>query len=84
MEESTLRRVSKAGGNAADRGTAYYDLACFYSQMKMPDPALSNLEKAFHFNPALVPYSTNDTDLDPLRNDSRFKALVKNANPPKD
>jgi uncharacterized Ntn-hydrolase superfamily protein len=84
MEESTLRRVSKAGGNAADQGNAYYDLACFYSQMKMPDPALSNLEKAFRLNPALLPTSMNDTDLDPLRNDSRFKALVKNANPPKD
>jgi len=83
MEEATRRRVSGAGAKQADQGGAYYDLACFYALAKMTGPALANLEKAFRLNPTLVPYSLNDTDLDPIRDDPRYKAWVKDAGAPK-
>ncbi len=82
MEEATHRRLSGEGVKDSEKGDAYYDLACFYSLAKMKEPALSSLEKAFRLNPTLVPYSLNDTDLDPLRDDPRYKALIKDAAPP--
>jgi uncharacterized Ntn-hydrolase superfamily protein len=79
MEEATRRRVSGTAVKESEKGDAYYDLACFYSAAKMKEPALASLEKAFRLNPALIPYSLNDTDLDPLREDAGYKALVKDA-----
>lgn len=79
MEEATLRRASVEGAKDADKGNAYYDLACFYSLAKMREPALASLEKAFRLNADLIAYSRNDTDLDPLRDDPRYRALVKDA-----
>ena len=83
MEEATRRRVSGKAVKESEKGDAYYDLACFYSVAKMKEPALANLEKAFRLNPTLIPYSLNDTDLDPLREDAGYKALVKDAAAPK-
>ena len=79
MEESTRKRLSAPAGKPSDRGDAFYDLACFYSQAGLADKALENLEKAFPLNPALKAYSLNDSDLDPLRGDARFQAMVKDA-----
>jgi len=83
MEEATRKRTAGEGVSETDKGNAYYDLACFYSLAGMADPALANLEKAFKLNPPLIPYSRNDTDLDPLRTSSRYKVLVKDAVAPK-
>ena len=83
MEGATLRRISGDGVKEAEKGEAFYDLACFYSLAKMKEPALANLEKAFRLNATLIPHSLNDTDLDPLRDDARYKALVKDAATPK-
>jgi hypothetical protein len=83
MEEATRRRASAPGLNEADRGSAYYDLACFYSLAALKEPAFANLEKAFRLNPTLVAYSLNDNDLDPIRDDPRYKAWVKDAGAPK-
>lgn len=83
MEEATRRRVAAAGPKEAEQGSAYYDLACFYSMAALNEPALANLEKAFRLEPALIPYSLNDTDLDPIRGDSRYQAWIKDAGAPK-
>jgi len=83
MEEATRRRVSGDVVKDAEKGEAFYDLACFYSLAKMKEPALANLEKAFRLNATLIAYSLNDADLDPLREDARYKALVKDAAAPK-
>jgi uncharacterized Ntn-hydrolase superfamily protein len=83
MEEATRKRVSAAAAKQADQGSAYYDLACFYSIAKRNEAALTNLEKAFRLNPTFIPYSLNDADLDPIRGDGRYKAWVKDAAAPK-
>jgi uncharacterized Ntn-hydrolase superfamily protein len=83
MEEATRHRISKEGVSESDRGSAYYDLGCFYSLAKMPEAALANLDKAFRLNVTLIPFSRNDPDLDPLREDARYKSLVEDAANPK-
>ena len=78
MEEATRKRLA-AVTKPPDQGDAYYDLACFYSLAGLPDKALEYLGKAFPLNPALRAYSLNDSDLDSLRKDSRYQAMVKDA-----
>ena len=78
MEEATRKRLT-AAAKPTDQGDAYYDLACFYSLAGLPDKALEYLGKAFPLNPALRAYSLNDSDLDSLRKDSRYQAMVKDA-----
>jgi len=83
MEEATARAVADEKAKDVDRGGAYYDLACFYALAGMPDQAIANLQKGFKLNPALIAHSLNDTDLDPLREDPRYKAMVKDVPPSK-
>jgi hypothetical protein len=45
----------------------------------VPEKALEYLGQAFPLNPALRAYSFNDSDLDSLRNNARYKAMVKDA-----
>jgi uncharacterized Ntn-hydrolase superfamily protein len=78
MEDATRRRLKDAAKDT-DRGDAYYDLACFYSLAGLKDKAVENLTLGFPLNPALKVYSLNDTDLDPLRSDPRYRDLVKDA-----
>jgi tetratricopeptide (TPR) repeat protein len=59
-----------------DRGSVYYNLACAYALKKKPDQALSNLEKAFHFNSTLRENAATDTDLKILFDNQRFKNLL--------
>jgi tetratricopeptide (TPR) repeat protein len=56
---------------------AYYNLACFYSLNGKKDKALSNLELAFKEKPDLKEWSKKDTDIDPLRNEKIYQALIK-------
>ena len=78
MEDATRRRLADAPKDT-DRGDAYYDLACFYSLAGLKDKALENLGKGFPLNPSLKAFSLNDTDLDALRSDPRYRDLVKDA-----
>jgi len=79
MEAATRKRVVAAGAKPTDQGGAYYDLACFYSLAGHAEKALENLAKAFPLNPSLKAYSLNDSDLDPLRSNARYQAMVKDA-----
>ncbi|MCI0567778.1 MAG: DUF1028 domain-containing protein [Acidobacteria bacterium] len=80
MEDATRKRLA-AAAKPTDQGDAYYDLACFYSLAGVPQKALENLANAFPLNPALKAYSLNDSDLDPLRDNARYQAMVKDAVP---
>jgi uncharacterized Ntn-hydrolase superfamily protein len=80
MEGATRKRLASAV-KPTDRGDAAYDLACFYSLAGIPEKALENLSEAFALNPALKGYSLNDSDLDSLRGNARYQAMVKDATP---
>jgi tetratricopeptide (TPR) repeat protein len=58
------------------KANAFYNLACFYSLNGKKEKALNNLELAFMERPDLKEWSKKDTDIDPIRNEVAYKALV--------
>lgn len=70
----------------AQEGSARYNLACYYALNGQPADALTELRQALALRPALVPWAREDHDLDSLRADPAFQALVPLApsTPPED
>lgn len=58
------------------RGAADYNLACYYAKRGMADEAASLLRKGLMLRPDLVEWARQDTDLDPVRQDSRITQLL--------
>lgn len=54
----------------------YYNLACSQSKLKKRSEAIKNLELAYKNGFQDYNHVLNDTDLDYLRNDRRFKAIL--------
>jgi serine/threonine protein kinase/Flp pilus assembly protein TadD len=54
-----------------------YNVACAYSNMGQIDDAIACLEKAVQNGFGHREWFENDSDLDPLRGDERFQALMK-------
>ena len=61
---------------ANSRGVAYYNMACAYARLKNYDKAFEMLGKAIDEGYTVRNSFETDTDLDVLRTDSRFKALL--------
>jgi len=57
--------------------TAHYNLACRYALLKQPDLALVALRKAVELGYRDFRFMEQDRDLDSIRKDPRFRALVK-------
>ncbi len=55
----------------------YYNLACAYAKDKETDKAMNALEKSIQLGTVSKNQILNDTDLDSLRSDSRYKALLE-------
>ena len=68
-------RQMGADDTAADRGTALYNLACYAALTGRRELALTNLKMALSLYPELIGWSKKDSDLEALREDSKFKAL---------
>lgn len=60
-----------------DRGVSYYNIACAYSLKKEPKKAVEFLKKSFELGFLDLAHVTRDTDLDDSRDDTDFKALMK-------
>lgn len=58
------------------KANAVYNLACFYSLQGMKEKALENLKIAFKERPELVEWSKQDPDMNPMRDDPAFQALL--------
>ncbi len=54
----------------------YYNLACLDAIEGQPDSALAALEMAIQIRPEIAGWARGDADLDRLRDDARFRALV--------
>lgn len=54
-----------------------YNAACVYSLLKKPDEAFSKLEQLPGIGYENVSWISGDTDLEPLRNDTRWKPLIE-------
>jgi hydroxyacylglutathione hydrolase len=59
---------------------AYYNIACCYSLTKQTDKALVWFEKSLSYGFLNYSHITKDTDLNNIRNDRRFKQLLKKYN----
>jgi len=59
------------------RGTAIYNLACFYAKTNQPEKALEILPQALKLAPSLTEWSKKDSDLDSLRGLPAYKALYE-------
>ena len=57
--------------------TAHYNLACRYALLKQPDLAFRSLRRAVELGYRDFRFMEQDRDLDSIRKDPRFRALVK-------
>jgi adenylate cyclase len=63
-----------------DDGNLRYNLACAMARLGDVDLALKYLEAGFELGgAALIPWAKEDSDLDPLRDDPRFQAIMAAA-----
>jgi tetratricopeptide (TPR) repeat protein len=53
-----------------------YDLACVHAQRGQSDEAIDLLREALEAEPKYRKYAETDSDLDPLRSDSRFSEVL--------
>jgi non-specific serine/threonine protein kinase len=60
-----------------DDPAVLYNVACNYAQMSEPEKAIECLEKALALGEWYKGWAEHDSDLDPIRNDPRFQALLK-------
>ena len=56
---------------------AWYNLACSYAMLGMPDPAFSSLQRAFELGYRCQERLRRDPDLKSLRDDPRFLRLIR-------
>lgn len=54
----------------------HYNLACSHALLKQSDPALKALRRALELGYDDFPYLRQDSDLDGIRNDPRFRQIV--------
>jgi non-specific serine/threonine protein kinase len=74
--ERALAWAERVHGIALEEPVHYYNLACFYTLLGDPDRALPALEKFNATGQGFRDWMEHDTDLDPLRSDPRFQALM--------
>lgn len=82
MSVALAESVNDEHSSREEKATAYYNLACFLSLAGRKEEALVNLERAFALSGALVNHADKDPDLDPLRGDPRYNALIEEVTEP--
>lgn len=60
---------------------AWYNLGCSYALLDLKDKALDSLARAVDLGYADVTWMRKDADLESLRNDERFIALLRRTSP---
>ncbi len=75
IQEELAATLGGPDASPDERGTAQYNLACYYATTGQCERALELLPGAFALRPFLVEWSKKDGDLDPLRERTEFQAL---------
>ena len=57
--------------------TAHYNLACSYSLLNRTDLAIKSLRRALRLGYRDIEFLKHDTDLDPIRDDPRYRELLE-------
>ncbi len=76
VQQEVVQEIVDAHLGASAEGSARYNLACYYALHGQPDDAISELRDALAKRPDLIPWARQDHDLDSLREDAAFQALV--------
>lgn len=76
LQEAMLESVRRAGLPDEGLGAVIYDQACFYATNGWPEKALQLLPEALRLRPTLLEWSRHDSDLDSLRADPTFQAIL--------
>jgi hypothetical protein len=59
------------------QGTIRYNNACSFSLLGDKETAIAELREAFKLNPGLIEWWQQDTDLEPIRGEAEYKALIE-------
>ncbi|HET7011617.1 MAG TPA: DinB family protein [Anaerolineales bacterium] len=74
-QEENAVALEAVDADPAWRGTVRYNLACHYARAGNSQKAIRTLGTALQWNPDLVDWSRQDSDLDSLREDPAYQAL---------
>ena len=74
--EKGMKWLERAKNSLADDALNLYNVACVYSNIGEIEEALNCLEKSVRKGMAELDWIKNDSDLDNLRDQPRFKALI--------
>jgi TolB-like protein/Tfp pilus assembly protein PilF len=77
QSERGLRWAERALALEPDEPMLLYNVGCIYSMAGRPDRAVDCIEKAAAGGDAYVDWSRQDSNLDPIRDHPRFKALLE-------
>ena len=83
-DEAAAEQAAKWGYEVASselpddrgRGTAVYNLACFYAKRGRAEEAMPLLRKGIELRPDLREWAKQDTDLDPIRSTPELASLL--------
>jgi tetratricopeptide (TPR) repeat protein len=75
--EGGLKLVERAVALQPEEVGVLYNAACIYATLERRDEALTYLERAVRNGYNHLAWLETDSDFDTLRDDPRFKALVK-------
>jgi len=78
LQEEATRKLVAFDPSPRAKGTALYNLACWYALAGHSARAIELLRETFPLRPDLVEFSTQDTDLDSLRELPDYQALFTN------
>ena len=78
-EESAARSFEKTAQMGYRPGTSLYNLACAQARMGQKDKALDSLKKSLDAGFSNYGQLRNDSDLDNLHGDPRFRELVRSV-----
>jgi tetratricopeptide (TPR) repeat protein len=74
--EKGLEWMQRSLASSPEDSNLLYNAACFYSVQGRPDEAIACLERAVDNGWRAKDWLNNDPDLNPIRGDARFQALV--------
>ncbi len=77
--QTALERLQEVLAERPQEGLVLFNVACVESRLGRLDDALEHLSAALEVEPRLSENAANDEDLDPLRDDPRFKNIIKDS-----
>jgi tetratricopeptide (TPR) repeat protein len=76
IQQEAVQTIIALNLGPTEEGNARYNLACYYALHGEPADAIAELGQAFAKRPTLIPWAREDHDLDSLRANPAFQALV--------